>query len=60
MSQLLPYIEIKLDKNFKLEDILKTPDDSDVGYFVEVDLIYPDNLKEKTKIVHLLLKKNRS
>ena len=45
----LPYDEIKYDNSVKLEDILNTPDDSDVGYFVEVDLKYPDNIKEKTK-----------
>ena len=44
-----PYDEIKIDENIKLEDILYTPDDSDIGYFVEVDLKYPDNIKEKTK-----------
>ena len=33
----------------KLEDLLKTPDDSDIGYFIEVDLKYPDNIKKKTK-----------
>ena len=49
MSQPLPYDEIKLDNNNNLEDILKTPDDSDIGYFVEVDLKYPDNIKQKTK-----------
>ena len=49
MSEPLPYDEIKFDKNVKLEDILNTPDDSDIGYFVEADLIYPDNIKEKTK-----------
>ena len=49
MSQTLPYDEIKFDKNVKLKDILNTPDDSHVGYFVEVDLTYPDNEKEKTK-----------
>ena len=32
-----------------LEEILNTPDDSDVGYIVEVDLRYPDRIKEKTK-----------
>ena len=49
MSQYLPYDEIKFDNNIKLEDILNTPDDSDIGYFIEVDLTYPDNIKEKTK-----------
>ena len=49
MSEPLPYDEIKFDNNVKLEEILKTPDDSDIGYFVEVDLKYPDDIKEKTK-----------
>ena len=49
MSESLTYDEIKFDNNVNLEDILNTPDDSDIGYFVEVDLIYPDNIKEKTK-----------
>ena len=49
MSQPLPYDEIKFDKNVKLEDIINTPDDSDIGYFIEVDLRYPDNIKKKTK-----------
>ena len=49
MSQSLPYDEIKFDNNVKLEGIINTPDDSDIGYFIEVDLKYPDNIKEKTK-----------
>ena len=49
MSQTLPYVEMKFDKNVKLEEILITPDDNDIGYFIEVDLTYPDNIKEKTK-----------
>ena len=55
MSQYLPYDEIKFDNNITLEDIINTPDDSDIGYFVEVDLKYPDNIKQKTKISRLLL-----
>ena len=50
MSPPLPYDQIRFDKNVKLEDILNTPDDSDFGYFVEVDLKYSDNIKQKTKI----------
>ena len=50
MSQMLPYDEIKFDRIIKLEDILNTPDDSDIGYFIELDLNYPDKIKEKTKI----------
>ena len=32
----------------KIEEILNTPDDADIGYFVEVDSRYPDNIKGKT------------
>ena len=46
---MLPYDEIKFEKDFCLEEILKTPDDNEIGYFLEVDLKYPDNIKEKTK-----------
>ena len=49
MSQPLPFDEIKFDENVKSEDILNTPDDSDIGFFVEVDLKFSDNIKEKTK-----------
>ena len=49
MSQPLPYDEIKFDKNVKLDDLLNTPDDSDIGYLIEVDLKHPDEIKEKTK-----------
>ena len=55
MSQPLPYDEIEMwhgDPDLYmnwLEEILNTPDDSDIGYFVEADLRYPDNIKEKTK-----------
>ena len=61
MSQPLPYDEIKFDNNVKLEDILNTPDDNDIGYFVEADFIYPDNIKQKTKnspFAHLNKKNN--
>ena len=46
MIQPLPYDEIKFDKNVKLEDILKSSDDSDTGYFVENDLTYPENISK--------------
>ena len=49
MSQYLLYDEIKFDNNIKSEDVLITPDDNDIGYFIEVDLKYPNNIKEKTK-----------
>ena len=49
MSQSLPYDEITFDKNVKIEAILNTSDDRYIGYFVEVDLTFPDRIKEKSK-----------
>ena len=55
MSQPLPFDEIEMwhghpDLYMKwLEEILNTQDDGDIGYYVEVDIRYPDNIKEKTK-----------
>ena len=49
MSEPLLYDENKFDRDIKSEDILNTPDDSDIGYFIEVDSKYLDNIKEKTK-----------
>ena len=53
MSQWLPFDDIKfvteLTENIFLKEILKTPDDSDIGYFLEVDLEYPHNIRQKTK-----------
>ena len=50
MSERLPHDKTKFDKNFKLEDLSNTLDDSDIGYSIEVDLKYLDKIKEKTKI----------
>ena len=55
MSQFLPYDEIEIwhgdpDKCWNwLDEILNTPNDADIGHFLEVDLKYPDDIKEKTK-----------
>ena len=49
MSQSLPHDEINFDKNVNLEVISNTPDSSDIGFFVEVDLSNPVNKKGKTK-----------
>ena len=46
MIQPLPYNESEIDKNAKEEEILNTPDDSDIGYFSEVGSTYPD-IKKK-------------
>ena len=55
MSQFLLYHEIEMwhghpDKYWKwMDEILNTPDDSESGYSLEVDLKYPDDIKQKTK-----------
>ena len=55
MSQMLLYDEVEMwhgdpDKYWNwLDEILNTADDADIGYFLEVDLKYPDIIKEKTK-----------
>ena len=52
---MLPYDEIEMWHAHRdlcmywLEKILHTPDDNEIGYFLEVDLKYLDNIKEKTK-----------
>ena len=49
MSQLLPHDGTKFHRNVKLADILIAPDDSDIGYFIEIVLKDSNNMKEKTK-----------
>ena len=55
VSQMLPYDEIEMwhghpDKYWKwLDEILNKPDDSEIVFFLEVDLKYHDNIKQKTK-----------
>ena len=46
LKEKLPHGEIKFDRNIKLEDILNTPDDSDNGCFIEVDIKCPGNIKK--------------
>ena len=54
MSQMLPYDEIEMWHGHSdlymnwLEEILNTPDDNEIGSFLEIDLKYPDSIKEKT------------
>ena len=48
MNQSLPFDEIKFVKAL-IEDIFNTLDYSDIGYFLEFDLKYPDDIKKKTK-----------
>ena len=49
MSQLLAYDEIKFEKDICTNKLLNTPDGSDIGYSIEVDLKYPHNIRQKTK-----------
>ena len=62
MSQFLPYDEIEMWHGHPdlylnwLEEILNTPDDNEIGYFLEVDLKYPDDIKEKQNIFHFAQK----
>ena len=57
LSENLPHDELKFDRSVKFEDILNTPDDSDIGSFNEVDLKHPDNIKSKTKTFPFATKK---
>ena len=45
MSQPLTFDEIKFEKDICATEILNTPDDNDIGYFLEVDLTYPYKTK---------------
>ena len=53
MSQVLLYDEIGMLHGHpdlcmnKRGEIINTPDDGDIGYFVEVGLTYPDNIKNE-------------
>ena len=49
MSQYLPYENLKINNDVSLEDVLKTADDSDVGYIIECDLHAPKEIHEKLK-----------
>ena len=55
MSQVLPFDEIEMSHGHpdlymnKFEETLNTLDDNDIGYFVEVDLKYPNRIGQRTK-----------
>jgi hypothetical protein len=49
MSQSLPYTAPEFEQNVKLDDVLKTPDNSKIGYIVECDLSFPVELHDKFK-----------
>ena len=49
MSEYLPFVKIKFEEEYNINEILNTADDADVGYFVECDLEYSKKIKEITK-----------
>ena len=46
MSEYLPYGGFKWLKNVDKFDVMSINDKSSIGYFLEVDLEYPDELQE--------------
>ena len=48
MVQPLPYSNIKFDA-VSIDDVLNTSDDNDVGYIVECDLIFPEEIHDLVK-----------
>ena len=46
MSESVLYEENKFDKNVILEYLINTPDDLDIGYFIEADLSFQDNIEK--------------
>ena len=53
MSQVLPFNKVEMWHGHpdlymnKLQEILKTTDDNDIGFFVKIETKYPDEIKEK-------------
>ena len=56
MSESPFYYQTKIEKNPNLEELLNTLEDWDTDYFVEVDLKYPDDIKESAKSFLFCLK----
>ena len=49
MRQVLPYKGLKFNTTIDLEGILNTSDNNQIGYYVECDLEYPEELHDKFK-----------
>jgi hypothetical protein len=49
MVQDLPYKDIKFNTEITIEEILRTEDDAETGYTVEVDLSFPQEIHERLK-----------
>ena len=52
MSEYLPYKDLRFDRSVAFQDKLKTADDNDIGYIVEVDLHFPIKLHDRLKEPH--------
>ena len=42
-------MKLKIDNNIKVEEVLQTSDDNDVGYIVELDFEFPPEIHDKLK-----------
>ena len=42
MCQHLPYSDIKINNAILFDDVINTPDDSYIGYMVEVNISLPE------------------
>ena len=60
LFQNLPYDEIKSDKNVKVQDILNTEENREIGYILEVDLSYADETNERNELFPFCLEKKVS
>ena len=49
MSQKLPFKDLKFNTEVTIEEILKTGDESDIGYIIECDLRFPIEIHDKLK-----------
>ena len=66
MSQYLPtgnFEKLRIPENYSqdqlVEDSLQIPDYHEYGYFIECDLEYPVEIKEKTKNFHCAIIKQK-
>jgi len=49
MSQSLPYKDLEFEEHKKLEAVLETADDAEIGYIVECDISFPVELHDRFK-----------
>ena len=63
-SEVLPLNLCNYTDNYNLEqlveDLLQIPDDNEYGFFIECDLEYPAEIKEKSKKLSFLSVSNKN